>query len=181
LNRPIRALLFVTKLSRVDAHKDKATGWGDTLKCASYPGCCGKKQEPPVQLSRDRKSEVVCLQELLKRLQDRHVDCAEDLAEKAAADAVSTVIVNPDAPNVLEAMVQLEQARTRAKEHCWMPLTVGLAYIGNVSLEINVVVFPQICCVSTSRCHGITCNLRMKGSCLRVFGRFHRKITARTD
>ena len=51
LKRAIRALLFVTKLSRVDAHKDKAAGWGATLKCASCPGCCGKKQEPPVQLS----------------------------------------------------------------------------------------------------------------------------------
>ncbi len=115
VKRAIRALLFVTKLSRVDAHKDKAAGWGATLKCASCPGCCGKKQEPPVQLSRDRKSELACLQELLKRLQDRHVDCAEALAKKAAADATSAATVNPDAPNVLEAMVQLEQARTRAK------------------------------------------------------------------
>ena len=89
LKRAIRALLFVTKLSRVDAHKDKAAGWGATLKCASCPGCCGKKQEPPVQLSRDRKSELACLQELLKRLQDRHVDCAEALAQKAAADKVT--------------------------------------------------------------------------------------------
>ncbi len=87
LKRAIRALLFVTKLSRVDAHKDKAAGWGATLKCASCPDCCGKKQEPPVQLSRDRKSELACLRELLKRLQDRHVDCAEAVAKKAAADA----------------------------------------------------------------------------------------------
>ncbi len=42
------------------------------------------------------------MQELLKRLQDRHVDCAEALANKAAADAVSAATVNPDAPNVLE-------------------------------------------------------------------------------
>jgi hypothetical protein len=40
------------------------------------------------------------LQELLKRLQDRHVDCAEAVAKKAAADAVSAATVNPDAPNV---------------------------------------------------------------------------------
>ncbi len=32
----------VTKLSPVDAHKDKVAGWGATLKCVSYPGCCGK-------------------------------------------------------------------------------------------------------------------------------------------
>ncbi len=47
--RAIWALLFVTELSPVDAHKDKAAGWGDTLKCASCPGCCGKRQEAPVQ------------------------------------------------------------------------------------------------------------------------------------
>ena len=105
----------MTKLSRVDAHKDKAAGWGFTLKCASCPDCCGKKQEPPVQLSRDRKSELACLQELLKRLQDRHVDCAEALAKKAAADAASAVTVNPDAPNVLQAMMKLERANARAK------------------------------------------------------------------
>jgi hypothetical protein len=55
------------------------------------------------------------LQELLKRLQDRHVDCAEAVAKKAAADAVSAATVNPDAPNVLQAMMKLEQANARAK------------------------------------------------------------------
>jgi hypothetical protein len=85
----IRALLFVTKLSPVDVHKDKEAGWGATLKCGSCPDCCGKRQETPVQLSRDRKTELACLQELLRRLQDRHVDCAEAVAKKAAADAAS--------------------------------------------------------------------------------------------
>ena len=33
----IRTLPFVTKLSPVDAHKDKEAGWGDTLTCASCP------------------------------------------------------------------------------------------------------------------------------------------------
>ncbi len=55
------------------------------------------------------------MQELLKRLQDRHVDCAEVVAKKAAADAVSASTVNPDAPNVLQAMMKLEQANARAK------------------------------------------------------------------
>ena len=41
LKRAIRALLFVTKLSWVDAHKDKTDGWGATLKYASCPVCCG--------------------------------------------------------------------------------------------------------------------------------------------
>ena len=112
LKRAIRALLFVTKLSRVDAHKDKAAGWGATLKCVSCPGCCGKKQEPPVQVSRDRKSELACLQELLKRLQDRYGNCAQALTEKDAADAASAATVSPDTPNVLQAMMQLRQVRT---------------------------------------------------------------------
>jgi hypothetical protein len=55
------------------------------------------------------------LQELLKRLQDRHVDCAEAVAKKAAADAASAATVDPDAPNVLQAMMQLQQAKSRAE------------------------------------------------------------------
>jgi hypothetical protein len=54
------------------------------------------------------------LQELLQRLQDRHVQCAEAVAKKGAADAASAAAVSPDAPNVLQAMMQLEQAKTRA-------------------------------------------------------------------
>ena len=115
VKRSIRALLFVTKLSPVDAHKDKAAGRGATLKYASCPACCGKRQEAPVQLSRDHKTELACLQELLKRLQDRHVECAQAVAKKAAADAASAAAVSPDTPDVLQAMMQLEQAKTRAK------------------------------------------------------------------
>jgi hypothetical protein len=63
------------------------------------------RQEAPFQLSRDRNTELACLQELLKRLQDRHVDCAEAVAKKGAADAVSAATVNPDTPNVLQAMM----------------------------------------------------------------------------
>ncbi len=56
------------------------------------------------------------MQELLKRLQDRHVfRCAEAVAKKAAVDVVSVATVNPDLPNVLEAMMKLEQANARAK------------------------------------------------------------------
>ncbi len=55
------------------------------------------------------------MQELLKRLEDRHVDCAEAVAKKAAADAVSAATVNPDAPNVLQTMMKLEQANAHAK------------------------------------------------------------------
>ena len=55
------------------------------------------------------------MKELLTRLQDRHVECAQAVAKKAAADAASGAVVSPDAPNVLQAMMQLEQAKTRAK------------------------------------------------------------------
>jgi hypothetical protein len=41
------------------------------------------------------------LQELLKRLQDRHVECDGVVAKKAAADAASDVTVSPNTPNVL--------------------------------------------------------------------------------
>jgi hypothetical protein len=45
------------------------------------------------------------LQELLKRLQNRHVDCAEAVAKKGGADADSAAIVDPDTPNVMQAMI----------------------------------------------------------------------------
>ena len=57
--------------------------------------------EPAVRLSRVHTTELACLQELLKRLQDRHVQCAEAVAKKGAADAASAAAVSPDAPNVL--------------------------------------------------------------------------------
>ncbi len=62
---------------------------------------CHKKQEPAVLLSSTHRTELACLQELLKRLQDRHVECAEAVAKKGAADATSAAAVSPDAPNVL--------------------------------------------------------------------------------
>jgi hypothetical protein len=111
----IRKLSFVMVLSPVRAVKDKGRGYGVTLRypsCSEY-GSCGKKQEPPVQVSSVHPTELACLQELLKRLQDRHVDCAETVAKKAAV-ASSTVTVSPDTPNVLQAMMQLEQAKSRA-------------------------------------------------------------------
>jgi hypothetical protein len=103
------------QLSPVDAHKDKEAGWGATLKCASCPDCCGKRQEAPVQLSCDRKTELACLQELEKRLQDRHVECVQAVAKKAVADAQAYATVNPDTPNVLKAMMKLDQAKDHSK------------------------------------------------------------------
>jgi hypothetical protein len=59
------------------------------------------------------------LQELLKRLQDRHVDFAE-----AAADAALAATVSPDTPNVLQAMMQLRQAKSRAEAENKLALEV---------------------------------------------------------
>jgi hypothetical protein len=48
------------------------------------------------------------LQELRKRLEEHHGNCAQALTEKAAT-------VSPDTANVLRAMMKLEQAKARAK------------------------------------------------------------------
>jgi hypothetical protein len=45
------------------------------------------------------------LQELLKRLQDRHVEYAQTVTKEAFADSASAATVNPDTPNVLQAMM----------------------------------------------------------------------------
>ncbi len=55
------------------------------------------------------------MQELLKRLEENHDNCAEALTEKTAADAASAVTVSPDTSNVLQAMMQLRQAKSRAE------------------------------------------------------------------
>ncbi len=64
----IRTLSFVTKLSPVGTHNSYGDGWGTSLTSYSCPDCCGKRQESPVQLSRDLKTELECLKETLKRL-----------------------------------------------------------------------------------------------------------------
>ena len=87
--RAIEELVFVTKLSFVPAHKDKAQGFRATLSCAlcRWYDSCGKGQEQAVQLSRERTTLLACLQELRKRLEENHGNCAEALTKKAAADA----------------------------------------------------------------------------------------------
>jgi hypothetical protein len=55
------------------------------------------------------------LQELLKRLQDRHVDCAEALTKKAAADAQAAAAVSEDTPGVLEAMMLSSRSKNAHK------------------------------------------------------------------
>ena len=64
VNRTIRALSFVTKLSPVGTHNGHGAGWGASLTCYSYPDYCVKRQESPVQLSCDRKTELSFFQEL---------------------------------------------------------------------------------------------------------------------
>ncbi len=83
VNRAIRALLLVTKLSPVGGRNSHGDGYWVTLRCSSCEknGSCGKKQEPPVQVSSVHPTELACWQELLRRLQDRHVDCAEAVAK----------------------------------------------------------------------------------------------------
>ncbi len=113
----IRKLPFVTVLAPVRAVGDKGPGWQVSLSCSRCQeyGSCPKKQEPAVRLSRVHPTEVACVQELLKRLQDRHVECAQAVTKKAAAHAQAAATVNPDTPNVLQAMMKLEQAKARAK------------------------------------------------------------------
>jgi hypothetical protein len=114
--RAIEELVFVTKLSFVPAHKDKAEGFRAALSCAlcRWYDSCGKGQEQAVQLSRERTTLLACLQELRKRLQDRHgFRCAQAVAKKAAADAQAPAAVHT--PSVLEAMMLFQQAKKHAQ------------------------------------------------------------------
>ena len=105
--RAIRALPFVTKLSLVGARNSHGHGYQVSLRCSS----CGKKQEPPVQVSRRHPTLYDCLQELLKRLQEKYGKCAEALTKKAAADVQEADTVSPDTLSVIQTMMLLYQAR----------------------------------------------------------------------
>jgi hypothetical protein len=113
----IRKLLYVTKLSPVRVVNGMGPGWQVSLSCSRCQeyGRCPKKQESSVRLSCVNPTELAFLQEILKRLQDRHDNCAEAVVKKDAADAASAATVNPDTPNVLQAMMQLEEANTPSK------------------------------------------------------------------
>jgi hypothetical protein len=115
LERAIRALPFVTKLSPVGARNSHGHGYQVSLRCPSCEeyGSCGKKQEPPVQVSNRHPTLHACLQELLKRLQEKHGKYAEALTNKAAADAQAAADVHT--PKVLQAMMMFQQAQHRAK------------------------------------------------------------------
>ena len=113
----IHKLPFVTVLAPVRAVGDKGRGCQVSLSCYGCQeyGSCPKKQDPAVRLSCEHRTELTCLKELLKRLQDRHVEYAQTVAKKAAADAASAAGVSPDAPNVLQVMIQLDQAKKSLK------------------------------------------------------------------
>ena len=115
VERAIRALPFVTKLSPVGARNSHGHGYQVSLRCSSCEeyGSCGKKQEPPVQVSSRHPTLHACLQELLKRLQEKHGKCAETLTNKATTDAQTAAAVHT--PNVLQAMMLFQQAQHRAK------------------------------------------------------------------
>ena len=77
-----------------------------------------RNKEVPVQVSSRHPTLLDCLQELRKRLEEHHVGCAETLAKKTAVDGEGAGAVSleesPDTPNVVQAMMQLEQAKTRS-------------------------------------------------------------------
>ena len=56
-----------------------------------------------------------CFQELRKRLEENHGNCAEALTKKAAADAQAAAAVSPDTPNVMQVMMLFQQTKNRAK------------------------------------------------------------------
>ncbi len=107
----------MTVLAPVRAVGDKGPGWQVSLSCSRCQeyDSCPKKQEPAVRQSRVHPTELAFLQEMLKRLQDRPVDCAETVAKKDDTDAASADTVNPDTPNVLQAMMKFEKANAHAK------------------------------------------------------------------
>jgi hypothetical protein len=63
VKRAIRALLFVTKSSPVGGRNSHGDGYRVTLRCSSCEeyGSCGKKQEPPDQVSSVHPTELACL------------------------------------------------------------------------------------------------------------------------
>ncbi len=84
IKRAIMEQLLVTNLSPVRAHNRHGDGWGVSQRCSACEEYdrCGKKQESPVQISTRHPTELACLQDLLQRLKDRHVDCTEALTKK---------------------------------------------------------------------------------------------------
>jgi hypothetical protein len=100
----------VTVLAPVRAVGDKGPGWQVSLSCSRCQeyGSCPKKQEPAVRRSRVHPTELACLQELLKRLQDRH----EKTANKVALEAEKERDAAETAVEELKRQLQPKRART---------------------------------------------------------------------
>ena len=67
------------------------------------------------QVSNRNPTLLTCFQEMRKRLEDHHVGCVEVLPKRTADDAQADDVVSPDTPNVLQTMMQLDQAKSHAK------------------------------------------------------------------
>jgi hypothetical protein len=90
VERVMWTLPYVTESSFVSSVRYK--GHGVRVSLTSYPcgdyDSCTKKQETLIHISRERPTLIVCLQELVKLLQDRHGEYTEAVAKakKNAAD-----------------------------------------------------------------------------------------------
>ena len=70
-----------------------------------------RKQETRVQVSSRHPTLHACLEELRKRLEENHGNCAEALAKKAAADAQAPAALSPDTPSVIQVMMLFQQTK----------------------------------------------------------------------
>ena len=52
---------------------------------------------------------------LIKRLQDRHVECVQPVDKRVASNDTSVATVSPGTPNVLQTMMHLQQDKTRGE------------------------------------------------------------------
>jgi hypothetical protein len=104
-----------TTLSPSLSSKDKSRGVRVTLtcyNCREYDSSA-QPQEAPIHLSKERTTMRACLQKLLKRLQEKHNTCAEDLTQKASTDAQAAAAVHT--PNVMQTIMLFQQAKKRAQ------------------------------------------------------------------
>jgi hypothetical protein len=109
----IRALPFVTKLSPVGARNSHGHGYQVSLRCSSCEeyGSHGKKQDPPVPVSSRHSTELAYLKELIKRLKDRYVECAEAVAKKGSVFC---------SYGTSDKMVCSFQNQLSVREHFWV-------------------------------------------------------------
>ena len=85
----VRVMPFVTKLSSLGAHNRHGPGCQVSLSCFRYRkfNRCGKKQQPPVQVSSRYPTPYVCFQELRKQLEENHGGCSEVFIKQAVTES----------------------------------------------------------------------------------------------